>query len=472
MNMSANTSTSTSTHTIVEQLRDDLGPAAVLTGDEVSARAVGWANPAPRVARAIVRPASTEELALLVRRCAAARQPIVTYGGGTGLVAGTDTTSADILLSLERMNRIEQVDAEDATMTVQAGAVLQTVQQRAETEGFTFALDLGARGSATVGGAIATNAGGNAVIRYGMMREQVLGLEAVLADATVLSSMNRMLKNNAGYDLKQLFIGSEGTLGVVTRAVLRLRPRMHSVCSGLVGLDRFDAIPPLLRHLGSASGGTLSAFEVMWQNFYRTLTDSGRHDPALAPDHAYYALVEWQGGDTEQDPARFEAALAQAMERGLIVDAALASSERQRQAFWHLRDDIEGLLQALGDVVTFDVSLPITDAGRYTNTVFARLKARWPDTFRGVTFGHLGDSNIHLVLTTGSASSASHKEAMRIVYEELKPYGGSISAEHGIGTEKRPYLSVSRSAEEIAAMRRLKRAFDPDNILNPGKVLD
>ena len=459
-------------NTIVEQLRGDLGPAAVLTGEDVSARAVGWANPAPRVARAIVRPASTRELALVVRRCAAARQPIVTYGGGTGLVAGTDTAPSDILLSLERMNRIEEVDADGSTMTVQAGAVLQTVQERAEAEGFTFALDLGARGSATVGGAIATNAGGNSVIRYGMMREQVLGLEAVLADATVLSSMNRMLKNNAGYDLKQLFVGTEGTLGVVTRAVLRLRPQMQSVCSAFIGLDRFDALPPLLKHLGSTSGGTLSAFEVMWQNFYQALAETGNHDLALGPDHAYYALVEWRGGDAGQDPARFEAALAQAMERGLLADAVIATSERQRQTFWRLRDDIEGLRQVLGHVITFDVSLPMADAERYTSAVFAQLKARWPGAFRGVTFGHLGDGNIHFALTTGSASPASHTETMRIVYDELKPYGGSISAEHGIGTEKQPYLSVSRSAEEIAAMRRLKRAFDPENLLNPGKVLE
>ncbi len=457
---------------LIGQLQSDLGEAAVLTGEDVAARAVGWSNPASRVARAIVRPASTAELALAVRRCAAAKQPIVTYGGGTGLVNGTDTEASDILLSLERMNRIESVDADGSTMTVQAGAVLQAVQERAEAEGFAFALDLGARGSATVGGAIATNAGGNSVIRYGMMREQVLGLEAVLADGTVLSSMNRMLKNNAGYDLKQLFIGTEGTLGVVTRAVLRLRPQMRSVCSGLVGLDRFDAVPPLLRHLGSTSGGTLSAFEVMWQDFYRALAETGNHDLPLGPDHAYYALVEWQGGDADQDPARFEQALGEAIERDWIADAAIAASERQRQAFWHMRDDIDGLREVLGDIVMFDVSLPIAAAERYTGAVFERLEARWPGAFRGVTFGHLGDSNIHFMLTTGSTDSASHTEAMRVVYDELKPYGGSISAEHGIGTEKLPYLGVSRSPDEIAAMRRLKQAFDPGNILNPGKVLD
>ncbi|MEM8816506.1 MAG: FAD-binding oxidoreductase [Pseudomonadota bacterium] len=456
---------------LIEQLKTELGDAAVLTGDDVSGRAIGWANPASRVARAILRPASTEQLALAVRRCADAGQPVVTYGGGTGLVAGTDTSPTDVLLSLERMNRIETVDASGSTMTVQAGAILQSVQERAEADGFTFALDLGARGSATVGGAIATNAGGNSVIRYGMMREQVLGLEAVLADGTVLSSMNRMLKNNAGYDLKQLFIGTEGTLGIVTRAVLRLRPAMQSACSAFLALDRFEPIPELLKHLGSESGGTLSAFEVMWRDFYEALAETGNHDLPLGREHAYYILVEWQGGDVEQDAARFESSLAAAVEAGWIADAAIAASERQRQAFWGMRDDIDGLREVLGDIVMFDVSLPISDAERYTSAVFERLRARWPEQFRGVTFGHLGDSNIHFMLTTGSDDHESHTEAMRIVYDELRPFGGSISAEHGIGTEKQPYLGVSRSEEEIAMMRRLKGAFDPANILNPGKVI-
>ena len=369
------------------------------------------------------------------------------------------------------MNRIESVDTDGATMTVQAGAVLQTVQERAEAEGFTFALDLGARGSATVGGAIATNAGGNSVIRYGMMREQVLGLEAVLADGTVLSSMNRMLKNNAGYDLKQLFIGTEGTLGIVTRAVLRLRPAMRSVCSAFLALDDFGPMPALLKQLGSESGGTLSAFEVMWRDFYEALAETGNHELPLGAEHAYYVLVEWQGGDEGQDAERFENSLAAAVETGWVADAAIAASERQRQAFWAMRDDIDGLRELLGHLLVFDVSLPIADAERYTSTVFGRLKQRWPAAFRGVTFGHLGDGNIHFMLTIGSDDHDSHTEAMQIVYDELKPFGGSISAEHGIGTEKLAFLDVSRSEDEIATMRRLKQAFDPANILNPGKVV-
>ena len=456
---------------LIDALRDELGDTAVLTGGDVSARAVGWANPESRIARAILRPATTVEVAAAVRLCAEAGQSIVTYGGGTGLVCGADTTDADVLLSLERMNAIEEVDATGGTMLVQAGAVLQTVHDRAEAEGYEFPLDFGARGSATIGGAISTNAGGNAVIRYGMAREQVLGLEAVLADGTVLSSLNRMLKNNAGYDLKQLFIGTEGTLGIVTRAVLRLRPMMRSTCSAFLGLDRFEDVGRLLKFFGSESGGTLSAFEVMWQDFYRAIAETGNHTLPLADTYPYYILMEWRGGDATSDAERFENSLASAHEKGWLGDVAIASNERQREAFWAMRDDIDGLRELLGDILVFDVSLPLASAEAYCAKVFERLRARWPDTFRGSTFGHLGDSNVHFIMTIGSHDEVEAHAAMDIVYDELRPYGGSISAEHGIGLEKKPWLDVSRSPAEVDLMRRLKTALDPAGVLNPGRIV-
>ena len=457
--------------TLFDALCDELGARAVLTGDDVSARAVSWGNPASRVARAIVCPATTEQVAAVVRLCAEARQSVVTYGGGTGLVNGADTTDADVLLSLERMNAIEEVDVTGGTMLVQAGAILQSIHERAEAEGYEFTLDFGARGSATIGGAISTNAGGNAVIRYGMAREQVLGLEAVLADGTVLSSLNRMLKNNAGYDLKQLFIGTEGTLGIVTRAVLRLRPMMQSTCSAFLGVERFEHVAKLLKFFGSASGGTLSAFEVMWQDFYKAIAETGNHSLPLADHYPYYVLVEWRGGDAESDATRFEHTLMAAHERGWLGDVAIASNERQRSAFWAMRDDIDGLREILGDILVFDVSLPLAHAENYTARVFERLRARWPDSFRGSTFGHLGDSNVHFIMTIGSHDEDEAHAAMDIVYDELRPYSGSISAEHGIGLEKRPWLGVSRSDAELALMRRLKAALDPEGVLNPGRVI-
>jgi len=350
---------------------------------------------------------------------------------------------------------------------------LTRVHEAADEHGFVFPLDFGARGSATIGGAISTNAGGNAVIRYGMMREQVLGLEAVLADGTVMSSMNRMLKNNAGYDLKQLFIGTEGTLGVVTRAVLRLRPALKSRNSAFVAVEHYDRIPKLLHRLGAELGGALSAFEVMWADFYDTVTaDPERHNAPFPADYPYYVLVESRGGDQVSDDARFQAALAAALESELIADAVIAGSVAQRQAMWAIRDDIDGLFEKLDPIMAFDVSLPIGDAETYAANVNRRLAKRWPDTFRGTSFGHLGDGNLHFLLTVGSREESEQRAVMDIVYEELGPFGGSISAEHGIGLEKRDYLGHSRSDVEITLMRSLKSALDPTGILNPGKVFD
>ena len=457
---------------LIKQLGDVLGSAGVLTGDDVRSRKASWLSDEPCMAMAILLPSSTEEVAAIVRLCAESNQPIIPLGGNTGLVEGTGATPGDVMLSLERMSSIQSIDPMSGTTIVEAGVPLQTVQERAEQEGMLFPLDLGARGSATVGGTIATNAGGNAVIRYGMMREQVLGLEAVLADGTVVSSMNEMLKNNAGYDLKQLFIGTEGTLGIITRAVLRLRSDMPSQNTAMLAVDDYDKIPQLLRAVDAGLGGTLSAFEVLWKDFFDTVVSgSSLHTAPVAPGHPFYVLVEARGGDQAMDEERFQRVLEAAFEENLVIDAAFAQSGAQRQALWAIRDDIDGLVAALSPAMAFDVSLPIRHANDYTTAVHRRLQEAWPDSYRGTTFGHLGDSNIHFMLTVGTTDHGAQRRAMQIVYEELEPYGGSISAEHGIGTEKREFLGVSRNETEIELMRTLKKALDPKGLLNPGKVI-
>lgn len=403
--------------------------------------------------------------------CHAAGQSVVPLGGNTGLVNGTISTADDILLSLERMHSIEETNTTDCTMQVQAGVPLQAVHEAAAAAGLIFPLDFGARGSAMIGGAISTNAGGNAVIRYGMMREQVLGIEAVLADGTVLSSMNRMLKNNAGYDLKQLFIGTEGTLGIVTRAVLRLRPMPRSQNTAFVAIDEYRKVPLLLNELGAALGGSLTAFEVLWADFFDLVVDdSGRLQAPLPHGYPYYVLIETRGGDQDADAESLQSALGGALEKSLIADAAFAQSLQQRNAMWAIRDDIDALAEKLRPTIVFDVSLPIGDAEQYAAAVNRRLKERWPDGFRGTTFGHLGDGNLHFLLTIGTDENDEQREVMSIVYEELEPFGGSISAEHGIGLEKRAFLKHSRSDTEIAMMKALKAALDPDGILNAGKI--
>jgi FAD/FMN-containing dehydrogenase len=454
---------------LVSRLQAALGAGNVLTGANRSAQS----NTAPSrplgAPLAVVRPASTDEVAQVLRLCHAARQPVVAWGGKTGLVEGTFAEGA-VALSLERMNRIEEIDALGATMTAEAGCVLQTACETAEAKGLFLPLDLGARGSCTIGGNISTNAGGNRVIRYGMMREMVLGLEAVLADGTVVSSLNRLIKNNAGYDLKQLFIGSEGTLGIVTRAVLRLRPKPISQSTAFLALDEFAGLPRLLRRVEQALGGTLAAFEVMWPEFYALVTTPPAKGRAPIPHgRGYYVLVEALGGDQGDDEARFERALMAALEAGDAADAVIAKSESERQQMWGLRDDVAQLARNF-PIFIYDVSLPVMAMESYVAEIRSALTARWPKS-TCVIFGHLGDGNLHVIVGVGDSGAAARQAVEEIIYGALRPRGGSISAEHGIGLEKRPYLAVSRSPEEIALMRRLKQALDPENILNPGKVL-
>jgi FAD/FMN-containing dehydrogenase len=423
-------------------------------------------------ASAIVRPAGTHEVSGILKACHQAGQSVVTHGGLTGLVGGAKAGPEDIVLSLERMNGMEPVDRINRTVTVDSGIQLQKIHEAAEEAGLLFPLDLGARGSCTIGGNISTNAGGNSVIRYGMTREQLLGVEAVLADGTVISSMKGVIKNNTGYDLKQLFVGSEGTLGVVTRAVLRLRPLPRSQNTALVAIGDFDSLWQFLQFMDSALGGTLSAFEVMWNDFYRLIIADGmNHGTPLGSSHAFYVLLESTGGDAEEDRPRFENALQRAFDNGLLLDAVIAQSKQQRNDLWAIRDDVEGLVRELHPAITYDVSLSIPQMEPYVEEVRSGLLEQWSGS-RMVTFGHLGDGNIHLVLTVGSIDEKEVHAVEKIVYEALGTRHGVISAEHGIGLEKRPYLGHSRSAEEIALMKTLKRAMDPKNILNPGKILE
>ncbi|KLD78129.1 FAD-linked oxidase [Xanthomonas hyacinthi DSM 19077] len=447
-----------------------VGPDGLLDAVDIAQRSAGAFRDDALQAGLLVRPRSTDEVAQVLRLCHAHGQSVVPQGGRTGLVHGSDARPDQLILSLERMNRIEQIDPLQRIAVVQAGVVLQALQDAVAEQDLFFPLDLGARGSATLGGNVATNAGGNRVIRYGMTRDLVLGVEAVLANGSVLSSLNRMIKNNAGYDLKQLFIGTEGGLGVVTRVVLRLLERPRSQNLALLAVDRFEQVIALLKYFDRALGGALSAFEVMWSDFYELVTRPPAKGSAPLPHgHGWYVLVESQGGDIARDGQVFQDVLAAALEDGLLADAVIAASERERTALWSLRDDV---LQTNrhGTAYMFDVSLPVAEMERYVHDAHAALRARWPDVHLW-TFGHLGDGNLHFAVRPPGTDQEARPEVEEILYRPLAAFGGSVSAEHGIGEEKRRYLDISRSAAEIAAMRVLKQALDPKGILNPGKVL-
>ena len=454
---------------LITELQKVLDSSGVLLGDDVTSRQATWAGGTCE-ARAIVRPRNTEEVAAVMRICHAANQPVVSQGGKTSVVGGSLSDINEIVVSLERMVGIEDLDEANRTMIVQAGIPLQTVQEAAEAVGLMFAIDFTVRGTATIGGIIATNAGGNRVIRYGMTREQVLGIEAVLADGTVVSSLGKAIKNNAGYDIKQLFIGTEGTLGIITRAVLRLRPLMHSQNTALVAVKNFTNLISLLKSFDRSLGGNLSAFEVMWNNFYRVVSPApGKSNPPLGWEYPYYVLIEATGAEQEMDAARFERVLAASFNQGMIADAVVAKSRTERDELWAIRENVE-VLPSLEPLFAFDVSLAIGDMEDYIKELCQKLSSRWPD-FRYFVMGHLGDGNIHIFISIGSDDPAERQAIEEIVYSSLQSRRGSISAEHGIGRQKRNYLHYCRSKAEIALMSALKRTLDPKGILNPGKVL-
>ena len=455
--------------TLLDDLNAALGPGVVITGDQAQDLAK---SPWTRLGcpLAVLRPHSTADVSTVLRLSKAAGQGIVPWGGRTGLVDGARADGA-LALSLERMNAIEEIDPATGVMRVQAGCILQTACEAAESAGLLLPLDLGSRGSATIGGNISTNAGGNRVLRYGMMRDMVLGLEVVLADGTVVDALNPLIKNNAGYDIKQLFIGTEGTLGVVTRAVLRLRPRPASHNVAMLAVNSFGALSPLLRRLERGLGGALSAFEVLWPEFYKLVTTPpAKGTPPLPRGHDYYVLTEAMGGDIETDGERFEQVLAGALEEGEIVDAVIAKSDAERASLWALRDDV-GQTSRDGPILAFDVSLQIAQMEGYIAEVRAALSEMGAAGSLLVVFGHLGDGNLHLIAPLADRTGPGRRAVEEAVYAPLRARSGSISAEHGIGLMKRPFLAWSRSPEELAVMRTLKAAFDPTDILNPGKVL-
>ncbi|MDJ0793177.1 MAG: FAD-binding oxidoreductase [Woeseiaceae bacterium] len=440
----------------------------LLPPDAVAKRATSYWNSAPMQARALVMPSTTDEVAGILRACNDAGQSLITQGGLTNCVEAVEPTNSDVVLSTEKMAGIVEIDHVGGTAVVEAGAVLQTVQETVAAEGLYFPLDLGARGSCTIGGNIATNAGGINVLKYGMMRNLVLGLETVLADGTVVSSMNRMLKNNAGYDTKQLFIGSEGSLGIVTRAVLRLFPLPHSRQDALVGLTSFDNVVALLARLKSELTGSLSAFEIMWNDYYAAVTDEGWHRAPLARDYPYYVVFQAEGSDPDVDDARFGRVLEAALEEGIIVDAVLPKSEAEIRAVWSIREDFDALMQ-MEPLYLYDVSLPIRDMQDYVDEVYRLVEQRFPQG-KAWTLGHIADGNLHFFIWPGK--EGDYYDAVNAcVYDPLQQYGGSVSAEHGIGIGKLKWLPHSRSQADIELMRTLKQSLDPKGILNPDRVI-
>lgn len=418
---------------------------------------------------ALAYPRNTGEVVSILKFCNEHGIPVQPQGGMTGLAGGGVPAGRCVVVSMERMRAIREIDVSTATMTVEAGAVLEAVQKAADAAELFFPLDLGGRGSCQIGGNVSTNAGGNRVLRFGMARDLVVGIEAVLADGTVIDSLRKVTKNNAGYDLRQLFIGSEGTLGIVTAVVLRLFPKPRSTCTSLCAVAHYDGVLKLLQHVRSGFGCQLTAFEVMWPSFYRLATEGLGRNPPLTFGAGAYVLVETMGMDPEADLVHFETVTANSFATGIVSDSIIAQSTRESLELWKVRDSPgEWRRTSHWPNLSFDVSAPTGEIGALVEDIDRALAKRWPQ-LSSVYFGHVADGNLHASISTGM-SSVPESDIEDAVYEIAARPRGSISAEHGIGSLKRRFLHCTRSTEEIMLMRTIKKVLDPKGILNPGKI--
>jgi FAD/FMN-containing dehydrogenase len=465
---------------VIARLSGLLGTAAVLGPDDDIARYVN--EPRGRYhdrPLAVVRPASTQQVAATVALCREAGIAVVAQGGNTGLVGGASVTGSgrEILLSLERLRAIRRVDAEGATLIVEAGCPLARVQEAAASAGLLFPLSLASAGTATIGGNIATNAGGHLTVRHGNTRRQVLGLEVVLADGRIYNGLSALRKDNSGYDLNQLFIGSEGTLGIITAASLALAPASRQSLTALVGLDSLPEVLALLKLMRSRLGETLSAFEMMPRlamEFVLEYLDV--HDP-LGHRHDWYVFVQADSAVTgswlrETCVEALEAAAGE----GLARDVVVAGNDAQADALWRLRESVSPAQKLGGVSLKHDISVPVAAIPAFMEDTVAALEALVPG-IRPCVFGHVGDGNLHFNLAQPMAMGAEafrarEDECNRIVFDRVVRHGGSIAAEHGIGRLRSAELARCADPVRLDLLRRLKHCLDPEGLLNPGKVVE
>jgi FAD/FMN-containing dehydrogenase len=466
---------------LLESLRAIVGAAHVLHEGDLSAYEQDWRRRHKGRSLCVVRPGNTEEVARVVKVCMATPSvSIVPQGGNTGLVVGSvpDSSGTQVVLSLQRMNRIRAIDAANMTLTVEAGCILQSVQDAAREAGFLFPLSLAAEGSCTIGGNLATNAGGTQVLRFGNARDLCLGLEVVTAKGEVLNGLTGLRKYNTGYDLKDLFIGSEGTLGIITAATLKLYPQPAASLAAWVAVPSMQAAVSLLGQARQALNASLTGFEVMNQ-FALSLVD--RHFPRLKVplyrENPWCVLLENAGSEGEAHACeRFEALLGAALEEGTASDVIIAESIAQSRNLWHIRESIPLAQAEEGLNIKHDISLPISGIAEYVAQTDAALETALPGV-RLVNFGHLGDGNLHYNVQCpegGDAKAflANHEQQVNhIVYDAVKSFGGSISAEHGVGSLKVDELPHYKDEVALELMRSVKRALDPNNRLNPGRVI-
>jgi len=456
---------------IISLFENILDKSSIVTGENLKSRFYHiWKTDLPLEAVCLLLPKDTDQVSGILKICNDNDQEVVIHGGLTNLVGSTKSTNKQVVISLEKMNNIIEIDEKGKTVTCESGVIIEDIINSVKEKNLLLPLNFGARGSAQIGGAVSTNAGGLRVFKYGMTRNLVLGLEAVLPDGTVISSLKKLMKDNTGYDLKQFFIGSEGTLGIVTKVILRLYQHPKTRYTALAVTDDYQKVLSLLKFMEYKISNNLTAFELLWNDTYKQMvSDKTMYNKYLPDNYKYYVLIEYMGGDFENDYDTFEKAIMQAIDQGIVDDAVLGKDEKEQLNIWGIREDVAVLAEEKKYDQQFDISIPVTQIGEIIDKTINELK-----NCKGVEtifpFGHVADGNIHFIIGKDSDDDDLKSKINEIIYSNTELVKGSISAEHGIGLDKKKYLKKSRSKDEIELMKLIKKSIDPKNILNPGRV--
>ena len=459
-------------NTIIRLFIEVLDNSSVLVGESLKSRFYHiWKTDIQLESLCLLLPRTTDEVSSIVKICNDNNQEIIIHGGLTNLVGSTISNKTQVVISLEKMNRVIEVDESAKTITCESGVIIEDIINTVKDKNLLLPLNFGARGSAQIGGAVSTNAGGLRVFKYGMTRNLVMGIEAVLPDGTIISSLKKLMKDNSGYDLKQLFIGSEGTLGIVTKVVLRLYRLPKTRYTSLAVSNNYQDVLNLLKIMEDKISSNLTGFELLWNNTYKQMvSDETHYNKYLPVNYKYYVFIEYMGGDFENDYNLFESIILECIDKGVIDDAVIGKDDKEQVNIWGIREDVSVLADERKFDQHFDISIPVPLIGEIIDKISKELK-----DCEGVKtifpFGHVADGNIHFIIGKDSNDDDLKSKINDIIYNNTQQVNGSISAEHGIGIDKKKYLIKSRSEDEIELMRLLKKSIDPKNILNPGRVI-
>ena len=457
---------------LINLFESSIGKSSVLTGDDLKSRFYHiWKTEVPLQSICLLLPRSSQDVSNIMKICNENNQEVIIHGGLTNLVGSTKSEKSQVVISLEKMNKIIDIDERGKTVTCESGVIIENIINEVKEKNLLLPLNFGARGSAQIGGAVSTNAGGLRVFKYGMTRNLVMGIEYILPDGTIISSLKKLMKDNSGYDLKHLLIGSEGTLGIVTKVVLRLYQLPKTRYTSLAVTNDFQKVLDMLLNMEDKISSNLTGFELLWNDTYKQMvSDKTMYNKYLPDKFKYYIFIEYMGRDFENDYNVFEKHILESIDDGIIEDAVIGKDEKEQINIWGIREDVAVLADEREFDQQFDISIPVNLIGSVIDKISSELKEC--DGVKTIfPFGHVADGNIHFIIGKDSDDDDLKSKINDIIYNNTELVEGSISAEHGIGLDKKKYLIKSRSEDEIKLMRLLKKTIDPKNILNPGRVI-